>query len=162
EGGAARDAWCLVEAAPARTVNVMPPVTGRIIDLMAQLGGRVTKDQELAIIRPRPGHLGRGKSSLRAQACQQTLDRLMVLERTSAIAVRDREQAQSDFAQARSENEHPPDGSAAASCGSRFQARADSTGPSNSASVHVGDSPLSAIRATLAARSLLRGDALCL
>jgi membrane fusion protein, heavy metal efflux system len=40
----------VVEADPARTVNVMPPVTGRIIDLMAQLGGRVTKGQELAII----------------------------------------------------------------------------------------------------------------
>ena len=36
---------------------------------------------------------------------RQTLDRLMVLERTSAIAVKEREQAQSDFAQARSELE---------------------------------------------------------
>jgi membrane fusion protein, heavy metal efflux system len=31
----------VVEADPARTVNVMPPVTGVVVDLMAQLGGRV-------------------------------------------------------------------------------------------------------------------------
>src|SRR6516225_3301115 len=40
----------MVEADPARTVNVMPPVTGRIIDLMAQLGGRVVMGENLALI----------------------------------------------------------------------------------------------------------------
>jgi len=98
----------LVEADPARTVNVMPPVTGRIIDLMAQLGGRVTKDQELAIIDS--GDLAQAisdeeKARSALKLAKQTLDRLMVLERTSAIAVKDREQAQSDFAQAQSELE---------------------------------------------------------
>jgi hypothetical protein len=93
----------VVEADPARTVNVMPPVTGRVIDLMAQLGGRVTKSQGLAIIDS--GDLAQAisdeeKARSALKLAKQTLDRLMVLERTSAIAVRDREQAQSDFAQA--------------------------------------------------------------
>jgi membrane fusion protein, heavy metal efflux system len=97
-----------VEADPARTVNVMPPVTGRITDLMAQLGGRVTKGQELAIIDSGDLALAisdeeKARSALKL--AKQTLDRLMVLEKTSAIAVRDREQAQSDFAQAQSELE---------------------------------------------------------
>ena len=35
----------VVEADPARTVKVMPPVTGRITDLKVQLGGRVTRDR---------------------------------------------------------------------------------------------------------------------
>jgi cobalt-zinc-cadmium efflux system membrane fusion protein len=98
----------VVEADPARTVNVMPPVTGRIIDLMAQLGGRVIKDQELAIIDS--GDLAQAisdeeKARSALKLAKQTLDRLMVLEKTSAIAIRDREQAQSDFAQAQSELE---------------------------------------------------------
>jgi cobalt-zinc-cadmium efflux system membrane fusion protein len=98
----------LVEADPARTVNVMPPVTGRIIDLMAQLGGRVTKGQQLAIIDS--GDLAQAlsdeeKARSALKLAKQTLDRLMILEKTSAIAVKDREQAQSDFAQAQSELE---------------------------------------------------------
>jgi membrane fusion protein, heavy metal efflux system len=96
----------MVEADPARTVNVMPPVTGRIIDLMTQLGARVTKGEQLAIIDS--GDLAQAlsdeeKARSALKLTKQTLDRLMVLERTSAIAVKDREQAQSDYAQAVSE-----------------------------------------------------------
>jgi membrane fusion protein, heavy metal efflux system len=96
----------LVEADPARTVNVMPPVTGRIIDLMTQLGARVTKGEQLAVIDS--GDLAQAlsdeeKAKSALKLTKQTLDRLMVLERTSAIAVKDREQAQSDYAQAVSE-----------------------------------------------------------
>jgi membrane fusion protein, heavy metal efflux system len=96
----------MVEADPARTVNVMPSVTGQVIDLMAQLGGRVTKGQQLAIIDS--SDLAQAlsddeKARSALKLTKQTLDRLMVLERTSAIAVKDREQAQSDYAQAVSE-----------------------------------------------------------
>ena len=38
----------VVEADPARTVKVLPPVTGRVTGLKVQLGERVTKGQELA------------------------------------------------------------------------------------------------------------------
>ena len=98
----------MVEADPARTVNVMPSVTGQVIDLMAQLGGRVTKGQQLAVIDS--SDLAQAlsddeKARSALKLTKQTLDRLMVLERTSAIAVKDREQAQSDYAQAQSELE---------------------------------------------------------
>ena len=98
----------LVEADPGRTVKVMPPVTGRVIDLMAQLGGRVVMGENLALIDS--GDLAQAisdeeKARSALKLARQTLDRLMVLERTSAIAVKEREQAQSDFAQAQSELE---------------------------------------------------------
>ena len=98
----------LVEADPGRTVKVMPPVTGRVIDLMAQLGGRVVMGENLALIDS--GDLAQAisdeeKARSVLKLARQTLDRLMVLERTSAIAVKEREQAQSDFAQAQSELE---------------------------------------------------------
>jgi membrane fusion protein, heavy metal efflux system len=98
----------LVENDPARTVNVMPSVTGLVIDLMAQLGGRVTKGQQLAIIDS--SDLAQAlsddeKARSALKLTKQSLDRLMVLEKTSAIAVKDREQAQSDYAQAVSELE---------------------------------------------------------
>jgi cobalt-zinc-cadmium efflux system membrane fusion protein len=98
----------MVEADPTRTVNVMPSVTGQVIDLMVQLGGRVTKGQQLAIIDS--SDLAQAlsddeKARSALKLTKQTLDRLMVLEKTSAIAVKDREQAQSDYAQAVSELE---------------------------------------------------------
>ncbi len=98
----------IVEADPARTVNVMPSVTGLVIDLMAQLGGRVTKGQQLAIIDS--SDLAQAlsddeKARSALKLTKQSLDRLMVLEKTSAISIKDREQAQSDYAQAVSELE---------------------------------------------------------
>jgi cobalt-zinc-cadmium efflux system membrane fusion protein len=96
----------MVEADPARTVNVMPSVTGQIIDLMVQLGGRVTKGQQLAIIDSSDlaqalSDEEKARSALKLT--KQTLDRLMVLEKTSASAVKDREQAPSEYAPAVSE-----------------------------------------------------------
>ena len=40
----------VVEADPARTVKVLPPLAGRVISLKVQLGERVTQGQELAVI----------------------------------------------------------------------------------------------------------------
>src|SRR6266853_1893149 len=40
----------VVEADPARTVKVLPPVTGRVTDLMVQLGERVVQGQDLSVI----------------------------------------------------------------------------------------------------------------
>jgi cobalt-zinc-cadmium efflux system membrane fusion protein len=98
----------VVEADPARTVKVMPPVTGRVIDLMAQLGGRVVMGEELAVIDSSDlaqafSDLEKARSTLKLT--KQTLDRLVNLEKMSAVAVKDREQAQSDFTQAQSELE---------------------------------------------------------
>ena len=38
----------VVEADPARTVNILPPVAGKVVKLDVQLGDQVKKDQPLA------------------------------------------------------------------------------------------------------------------
>jgi cobalt-zinc-cadmium efflux system membrane fusion protein len=98
----------VVEADPARTAKVLPSVAGRVIDLKVQLGARVAAGDVLAVIES--GDLAQAFSDLeKARSAltltKQTLDRLLVLEKTRAIAVKDREQAQSDYAQAQSEFE---------------------------------------------------------
>jgi membrane fusion protein, heavy metal efflux system len=96
----------IVEADPSHTVKVLPPLSGRITELKVQLGGRVVKGQELAVIDS--GDLAQAYSDIeKARAgvtlTKKALDRLMILERTAAIAVKDREQAQNDYDQAVSE-----------------------------------------------------------
>ena len=98
----------MVEADPARTAKVLPPVAGRVTELKVQLGARVTAGDVLAVIESSDlaqavSDLEKARSALKLT--KQTLDRLLNLEKTSAIAVKDREQAQSDYAQAVSEFE---------------------------------------------------------
>jgi cobalt-zinc-cadmium efflux system membrane fusion protein len=98
----------VVESDPARTAKVLPPVAGRVTELKVQLGARVAAGDVLAVIESSDlaqavSDLEKARSALKLT--KQTLDRLMTLEKTSAIAVKDREQAQSDYAQAVSEFE---------------------------------------------------------
>jgi cobalt-zinc-cadmium efflux system membrane fusion protein len=98
----------VVEADPARTVKVLPPVAGRVVDLKVQLGGRVTEGQELAVIDS--GDLAQAYSDIEKARSTVTLtkkvvDRQMGLEKAGGAAIKDREQAQSDYAQAVSELE---------------------------------------------------------
>jgi membrane fusion protein, heavy metal efflux system len=97
-----------VEADPSRTVKVMPPVTGRVTELKVQLGGRVVQGQELAVIDS--GDLAQAFSDIEKARSTMTLtkkalDRQLSLERAGGAAIKDREQAQSDYAQAVSELE---------------------------------------------------------
>ncbi len=96
----------VVEADPAHTVKVLPPVAGRVIDLKIQLGERVTAGQELVVIDS--GDLAQAyaddeKARAALKLTKQALDRLLNLEKYSAISVKDREQAQNDHAQAEAE-----------------------------------------------------------
>jgi cobalt-zinc-cadmium efflux system membrane fusion protein len=93
----------VVEADPARTVKVLPPVAGRVTDLMVQLGGRVVQGQELAVIDS--GDLAQAyadieKARTLLTLTKKVLDRQMGLEKAGGTAIKDREQAQSDHAQA--------------------------------------------------------------
>jgi membrane fusion protein, heavy metal efflux system len=93
----------IVEADPSRTVRVIPPVTGRITELKVQLGGRVVAGQELAVIDS--GDLAQAyadidKAHSGVTLTRKALDRLMGLEKVGGAAIKDREQAQSDYAQA--------------------------------------------------------------
>jgi cobalt-zinc-cadmium efflux system membrane fusion protein len=96
----------VVEADPARTVKVLPALAGRIIDLKVQLGSRVREGQILAVIDSADlaqAYSDDAKARSVLKLTKQALDRLLVLEKSRAIAVKDREQAQSDHAQAQSE-----------------------------------------------------------
>ena len=97
-----------VEADPSRTVKVMPPVTGRVTELKVQLGGRVVQGQELAVIDS--GDLAQAFSDIEkarstVTLTKKALDRQLSLEKAGGAAIKDREQAQSDYAQAVSELE---------------------------------------------------------
>src|SRR5580693_5271357 len=96
----------VAEADPAHTVKVLPPLTGRVISLKVQLGERVTQGQELAVIDS--GDLAQAysddeKAKTVLTLTKQALDRQMGLEKSGGAAIKDREQAQSDYAQAKSE-----------------------------------------------------------
>src|SRR5215468_8621423 len=98
----------VVEADPARTVKVLPPVTGRVTDLKVQLGERVEQGQELAVIDS--GDLAQAYSDIeKARSVltltKKALDRQLGLEKAGGAAIKDREQAQSDYDQAVAELE---------------------------------------------------------
>ena len=96
----------MVEADPARTVKVLPPVAGRLIDLKVQLGERVERGQELAVIDSSDlaqAYADDEKARSALKLTKQTLDRTLALEKVSGAAVKDRQQAENDHAQAEAE-----------------------------------------------------------
>jgi cobalt-zinc-cadmium efflux system membrane fusion protein len=93
----------VVEADPSRTVKVLPPVAGRVTDLKVQLGERVVQGQELAVIDS--GDLAQAYADIEKAKSVRTLtknvlDRQLGLEKAGGTAIKDREQAQSDYNQA--------------------------------------------------------------
>lgn len=96
----------IVEADPARTVKVLTPVAGLVVALKVQLGQRVVQGQDLAVIDS--GDLAQAysddeKGRTLLTLTKQVLDRQMGLEKSGGGTIKDREQAQSDHAQAKSE-----------------------------------------------------------
>jgi len=96
----------VVEADPRRTVKVLSPVAGQVIDVAVQVGARVAQGDALAVIES--GELAQAfadqdKARAAQKLAKQTLDRLLGLEKTRAIPVKDREQAQNDLAQTEAE-----------------------------------------------------------
>jgi membrane fusion protein, heavy metal efflux system len=93
----------MVESDPARTVKVLPPVTGRVVELKVQLGERVVEGQDLAVIDS--GDLAQAYSDVEkaqssATLTKKALDRQLGLLKIGGGATKDREQAESDYAQA--------------------------------------------------------------
>lgn len=95
-----------VEADVARTVNVLPPLTGRVTDLKIQLGDEVMKGQRLAVIES--ADLAQAisdaeKAKAQVQLTLGAFQRAQNMTKFGGIALKDLEQAQSDYAQAKSE-----------------------------------------------------------
>jgi membrane fusion protein, heavy metal efflux system len=96
----------VVEADPGRTVKVLPPVAGRVVVLKVQLGERIVQGQELLVLDS--GDLAQAfaddeKARTLLTLTKQALDRQLGLEKSGGAAIKEREQAQSDYAQAQSE-----------------------------------------------------------
>jgi cobalt-zinc-cadmium efflux system membrane fusion protein len=96
----------VVEADPARTVNIMPPLTGRLIALKVRLGDIVRRGQVLALIAS--PDLAQADADLdKAVDAKRLADRALLRARgvneAGANASRDLEQAQSNAAQADAE-----------------------------------------------------------
>ena len=95
-----------VEADPARTVNILPPVAGKVVKLGVRLGDHVEKGQPLAVIES--GDLAQAyadddKARDALQRTEHTLERVRDLHKAGAGALKDLEQAESDYAQVKAE-----------------------------------------------------------
>jgi cobalt-zinc-cadmium efflux system membrane fusion protein len=95
-----------VEADPARTINILPPVAGKVVELPVRLGDRVVKGQPLAVIDSADlaqAYADDDKARDEVRRTGQALERVRGLNKAGAGALKDLEQAQSDYEQARIE-----------------------------------------------------------
>ena len=101
-----RDLPAVVESDPARTVNILPAVSGRIGSLLVKLGDQVTAGQTLATIDS--GDLAQARSVVEkarasVQMTRKAVDRTRNLAKIGGGAVKDFEQSTNDYAQANAE-----------------------------------------------------------
>ena len=95
-----------VEADPARTANILPPVTGKIVALKVHLGDYVTKGQALAVLSSGDfaqayADLTRARDAL--QLSQRAMERARLVFDKGGNARKDVEQAESNHTQASDE-----------------------------------------------------------
>jgi membrane fusion protein, heavy metal efflux system len=93
----------IVEADPTRTANVLPPLTGKVMELKVGLGDHVTRGQLLAVIDS--GDLAQAysdeyKAKDALDLAKKTLDRARAVKAAGGNAVKDLEAAQSGYNQA--------------------------------------------------------------
>ncbi|MEI7614015.1 MAG: efflux RND transporter periplasmic adaptor subunit [Betaproteobacteria bacterium] len=95
-----------VEADPARTVNVLPPVTGRVVELKINLGDYVKKGQALVVLASADfaqANTDLNKSRDALQLSKRAVERARGVFETGGSPLKDVEQAQSNNIQAREE-----------------------------------------------------------
>ncbi|WP_266170987.1 efflux RND transporter periplasmic adaptor subunit [Dyella subtropica] len=96
----------MVEADPAYTANILPPLTGRIAELKVRLGDRVTRGQVLAVIASgdyAQAMSDKQKASDALALAKKTLDRAEGVKQAGGSAQKDLEAAQSVMVQAQAE-----------------------------------------------------------
>jgi cobalt-zinc-cadmium efflux system membrane fusion protein len=98
----------MVEADPARTANVLPPLTGKVIALKVGLGDHVTRGQLLAVIAS--GDLAQAyadadKARDALALAKKDLDRARGVQAAGGLAQKELEAAQSTFNQAQAESD---------------------------------------------------------
>jgi len=95
-----------VEADPARTVNIVPPVAGKVLELKVGLGDRVRKGQQLLVMTS--GDFAQASAELQKtrdalQLAKRALERQRGVQQAGAGAAKDLEQAESAYVQAQAE-----------------------------------------------------------
>ncbi|MDB5767226.1 MAG: czcB [Collimonas fungivorans] len=95
-----------VEADPARTINILPPVAGKVLELKVGLGDRVRKGQLLLVMAS--GDFAQASAELQKnrdalQLAKRTLERQRGVQQAGAGAAKDLEQAESAYVQAQAE-----------------------------------------------------------
>lgn len=96
----------LVEANPIRTVNVFPPVTGRLWQLNVNVGDKVEKGQLLAIIRSPDlanAYAEHAKALSQVKYAALALNRAKEVHKVGANSMKDIELAENNFSQATAE-----------------------------------------------------------
>ena len=96
----------IVEADPSRTVNIMPPSAGHLIDLPIKLGDVVKVNQLMATIQSSAlaqAYSDRTKALSIQKQSEEALNRAQKVNRAGANAIKDIEIAQSNYTQALAE-----------------------------------------------------------
>lgn len=98
----------VVEADPARLVKVLPPLSGRVTQLKVQLGEEVVRGQPLAVL-DSPDLATAYADYDRAKVLQvlalKNRDRLRDLAKANAAAIKDQQQAETDYVTAEVEHQ---------------------------------------------------------
>jgi cobalt-zinc-cadmium efflux system membrane fusion protein len=96
----------IIEADPTRTVNVLPPLTGRLLSLNVKLGDSVEQDQPLATISAPDlalAHANHERALATLALTKASLDRATQVYRAGGNSQKDVQLAQSNYTQAQSE-----------------------------------------------------------
>jgi membrane fusion protein, heavy metal efflux system len=90
----------VVEADPTRLVKILPPLAGRITQLKVQLGERVKEGQALAILdSPDLGtaYADHERATVLLELARKNLDRARGLSKIGGTAIRELQQAETDY-----------------------------------------------------------------
>lgn len=96
----------IVEADPARTVNILPPLSGKVVRLDVRLGDRVVKNQPLVVIDSSDlaqAYADDDKARSALDHAKRTLERSRSVHQEGGGPLKDLEQAESDYLQAEAE-----------------------------------------------------------
>ncbi|MBE1160244.1 efflux RND transporter periplasmic adaptor subunit [Dyella acidiphila] len=96
----------IVEADPTHTANVLPPLTGKVLELKVGLGDHVTRGQLLAVIDSgdlAQAYADNDKAKDALDLAKKTLDRARAVKAAGGNATKDLEAAQSGYNQALAE-----------------------------------------------------------
>jgi cobalt-zinc-cadmium efflux system membrane fusion protein len=98
----------VVEADPARLVKVLPPLAGRVTQLKVQLGEEVVRGQPLAVLDSpdlATAYADYDRAKVLLVLAQRNRDRLRDLARSGGAALREQQQAETDYVTAEVENQ---------------------------------------------------------